>query len=545
MRERWTTTGNGLRSDDSGVALITVLMAIVMISAVTTLLLTQAIRQLEQAEFAEREDIVLAGTEALLERYATKMTLDPLYYLHTVDEAERTRRCQTTSSVIYNTTVDPGNAWSDDCTAWTYEDTPDADTDGEPDWWTHPLLAGTDPNDDVATLLEVTPPSAGQALTVGVVGRRGNVRNQRMITASISATSLSEFFRVTENDLNYGADAVVYGKIYSGDDVNFSCSSGCGDLGVVHNHVFAEDEILQEPTKNDPSVEFYDDVGEHNSVRDVFAQPLDFSNFWDDLELLATVACDSGLCLDDASTDAWMIHPYMSGTDARVRIWRTTSDPTAWCSSGSDSVNEEEFFWLTPEDAAVTWTLWGDHPVPTNGAIWANAHVVVGSQTWTGAVDFNGTGGKDSVVGQSMSIYAGTATQRMNVIINGDIYYDDPTSYDTIGLIASDEVILNPNATGTDAEFHINASLLGQYAQWQVGRSCGDGGDPITPSGSELWITGSIATPSTGDAGSHFYPRNYGFDDRLEYLRPPFFPLLDNNWNYENWREVSLPDWAK
>ena len=111
MRER-------LRNDE-GVALITVLMMIVMISIVSTLMLTDAIRQRQQSEFLEREDVVLAGTEALLERYAAKVTLDPLYYLHMVDEAERTRLCTDTGSLGYGLTVDPGNDWYDDCTTWT------------------------------------------------------------------------------------------------------------------------------------------------------------------------------------------------------------------------------------------------------------------------------------------------------------------------------------------------------------------------------------------------------------------------------------------
>lgn len=534
MRDRWR--------NDEGIALITVLMMIMMISVVSTLLLTDALRQRQQSEFLEREDVVLAGTEALLERYAAKVTLDPLYFLHMVDEAERTRLCTDTGSIGFGLTVDPGNTWYDDCTTWDYQDTPDNDLDGKPDWWTHPLLEG-DPstaNDDVSALLEVDPPSSGVPLTVSVAGRRGDTVNRRLISASIDATSLSEFFRVTENDLNYGAGADIYGKIYSGNDLNFYCSSPCTDLGIVHNHTYAENEIKTEPVKAEAWVEFYDDIGEHNPIRDVFADPLNFSNFWDDLGILASVACDVGgtLCLDTAGADAWMVHPYMSGTTPRVRVWYTTTTNTQSC------VTTEEYFWLYPEDPSIIWTYWGDVEIPDNGALWANNHIVVGSLTWAGGSDFDGQGQNDSVVGRSLTMYAGTAGSKANVVVNTDIYYDNPASYATVALIASDEIVLNPNSVGTDRELHVNSSLLGQDNKWRVARACGDSGSVQTPSNSVLYMTGSIATKSTGDIGAHFPTRYYGFDDRLEYLRPPFFPLLDGEWTYEDWREQSLPAWA-
>ncbi len=531
MRERLRQPGR----EDAGVALITVLMAIAMMSAVVTLLLTQSIRQLEQAEFLEREDVVLAGTEAILERYASKMTLDPLYYLHTVDESERARLCTTTTSTIFGDTVQPAAAWSDDCPDWTYVDPADVDGDGSPDWYVHPLLQGVTSNGDIATLLEVAPPVGSQPLTVSVVGRRGAQINRRMITASIDATSLSEFFRVTELNLNYGSGAEIFGKIYSGGSIDFS------PTGTVWADVFAEVEIKREPVKGDSSIEFFDGIGEHTPIRDEIEQPLNFSNFWDDLSLLTSVACDGGnLCLNDPGTAAWMVHPYMSGTNAMVQIWRTTSTP----STGQLTV--EEFLWLYPEDPSIIWIDWGSYPIPSNGALWANAHVVVGSRNWATAVDYNGVGGKDTVLGKSLTIYAGTSADRQNIIINADLLYEDPNSADTFGLIASDEVVLNPFATGSDDQLFIYASLLAQNNKWRVSRINGTSGSAaISQSASTLNMVGSIATVSTGDISASYATRNYGFDQRLQFLRPPFFPLIENDWSYDNWREVSLPAWAQ
>ena len=62
MRERFR--------EDQGIALITVLMMIMMISIVSTLLLTDAIRQRQQSEFIEREDVVLVVTAERVDRRA-------------------------------------------------------------------------------------------------------------------------------------------------------------------------------------------------------------------------------------------------------------------------------------------------------------------------------------------------------------------------------------------------------------------------------------------------------------------------------------------
>ena len=107
----------------------------------------------------------------------------------------------------------------------------------------------------------------------------------------------------------------------------------------------------------------------------------------------------------------------------------------------------------------------------------------------------------------------------------------------TLGLIASDQIVINDTSTGPDREFHINAALLGQYNKWRA--------HGLTPSGSKLFTYGSIATRDTGAISGAFPYADYGFDERFRYLRPPFFPLLVNEWSYEDWTELPLPDWAK
>ena len=207
---------------EEGIALVTALVAVLLVSTITALVLTLSLRQETQSANQRREDVVIAGTEALLDRYASKLTLDPFFYLHWVDEAERARVCSDSSSSSYNDVVEPGNAWDDGCESWTYQN-PDRDGNGspdpDPDWWVHPLLEGTYVDtsavdrDDISVQVEVSPPTPTTPLTVMVAGKSGDRVNRRVIEAAITATSLAEFFRATEASLSYGKNAEIWGPV--------------------------------------------------------------------------------------------------------------------------------------------------------------------------------------------------------------------------------------------------------------------------------------------------------------------------------------------
>ncbi len=511
--------------NESGLALATVLVTILLLSMFTTLLLREAVTQRQQSEFQAREDVVVTGAEAMLERYAAKLTIDPLYFVHWVDEGERARVCQTTTSAGFGQpAVQPGNQWPwSDCEEWTYED-PDRDGDGNPDtdWYVHPTLDGVvaEARDDIGVLMEVYPP-VGKPLEVLVVGRRGEWVHRRAISATVQATSLSEFYRVTENDLSYGSNRETWGKVYSGGDVTY------GSNGKAHADVFAEDRIVAPPQWLDGAEGWQSSpTGSYNDIRDAYPQPLDFNDFWDDLDTIKSAACSGGgVCLDDANAKGWRIHPFVSGGVGKLRVCKSTT-------------NQSETWWWT-NGQSTQFNTCTTYDIPTNGTVWANQHVVIGDRSFAGGTNDNRLGPdafSEAILKGSLTIYAGTVTDKKNIILNADTSYDDPNSFDVLGLIASDEVIVYGGATGTDKKFYINAALLGQYNRWiAVGP---------TPSNSTLITSGSIATRSTGSISGEFPIANYGFDDRFEFIRPPFYPLLINDWSYEDWTELPLPSWA-
>ena len=182
----------------------------------------------------------------------------------------------------------------------------------------------------------------------------------------------------------------------------------------------------------------------------------------------------------------------------------------------------------------ASWSVLGTFDIPANGVLWANQHVVVGLNS----------SNPFSIQG-ALTVYAGDSSARRNVIIGSDVtYVNGLTADDVLGLAASDEVWINPNSVGGDAVLNIYASLLNQNGQMQVAYDCGTSGSSITPSNSTLNTFGSNASLGTGNLGCCFTTRNYNFDDRLERLRPPLFPLLSDEWTYSNWREITRPCWA-
>jgi hypothetical protein len=103
------------------------------------------------------------------------------------------------------------------------------------------------------------------------------------------------------------------------------------------------------------------------------------------------------------------------------------------------------------------------------------------------------------------------------VVIGTDVTYQSGVSGTTVlGLIASDEVWVNPNAVGSDQVLTINTAMLTQNGSFQVARDCGTSGNVVLPySGgvpiATLNTNGSMAIRYTGDVAAHFGTRNYGF----------------------------------
>ena len=142
-----------------------------------------------------------------------------------------------------------------------------------------------------------------------------------------------------------------------------------------------------------------------------------------------------------------------------------------------------------------------------------------------------------------MTIYTGNSSVSQDIIVGSDVEYASGLNGDDLlALIASGEIWINPNAIGSDGVLTIYASTLNQSGSMHLVQRCLDSGSclvegSITTYGSNASLgTGNLAVCVTAD---------YNFDERLDILRPPFFPVLDNAWTFTNWREIPEPCWVE
>ena len=340
-----------MRRDDSGFAMMATVMGVGAIAFLILTIFQTAQGEYREAQFQRRDDTVVVAAEGMLDRYAGKLTIDPLYYRHYVNEAELPRTCTDTSSADYDGLVQPGNAWFDDCTTWDYED--------PTGFFQHPLFEGDAAidADNVAGLFTVTPPTPTESLRVDVVARQGEFGRTPLRSLQRSAPSRSRKFAfLVEESLRFGSGAVITGKIYVGDDLDFRPTP---IQGIVHRDVFAEDAIGLRPGYGPPVFDSgsvgYDSRGVYLDIDAVYPEPLDFTNFWDDLALIKDVSCSgAGLCLSHTLNPslglasyptAWLIEPQVAGGVGRLRV------SAAYSNSSSGCVSSEEWWWLNYDTA--------------------------------------------------------------------------------------------------------------------------------------------------------------------------------------------------
>ncbi len=525
---------------EDGAALAVVVMGVLAIALITFLVQRLAISQTTQSDFYAGEDATLAAGEAMLDRYATKLTIDPLYYQGYVDEAEAPRRCSDTGSLSFDSVVNPGNAWLADCATWTYEFT---DT-----YYEHPLLLGEAPAfDDIGVLMHVVPPVGGDPLEVEIIAKQADRPAQRSLSVEIAPEAASEFVFLTEEDLFFGPNDKTFGKVYSGGNVGYETG------GEAHGDVYAEDAIVLDlkvkSERYHPPIwmngaQGWDSTGNFNllgeTITDVFPDPIDFDVFWDDLDAAAVAACSGGgICLDKtvntsipSDVVAYLVETTAGGT--RLQISYATEVPKDNTCNIPLSESKEKLARFSQASQDAAWTVLGTYDIPSNGALWADELLIVGRNEAT-----------PFVLDGALTMYAGNSSDRSNIIIGSDVLYADGLNGDDVlALIASGEIWINPNAIGSDGELNIYGSILNQSGDMHIAQRCLDSGNCVSPGNSKIKTHGSHASIGTGNL-SACVDAEFSFDERLEVIRPPFFPVLNNDWTFSNWQEIPEPCWAE
>ena len=199
--------------------------------------------------------------------------------------------------------------------------------------------------------------------------------------------------------------------------------------------------------------------------------------------------------------------------------------------SGGHYVSNSVLYLIFQSDGTYKYKVgssgsWFTNPIPSNGIIAGNRNIYV-----------------EGVVSGQVTV----ATTR-NIYISDDIVYaDDPTvnpeSTDLLGLIAMDDVIILDNAENNQG-CTIHASILAVNGSF---RAANINFSPVA----RLDILGGIIQDHRGAMGRlggppSGYEKYYEYDERLEYIFPPFFPIApDSGSNSYQSARITLRSWSR
>jgi hypothetical protein len=128
-------------------------------------------------------------------------------------------------------------------------------------------------------------------------------------------------------------------------------------------------------------------------------------------------------------------------------------------------------------------------------------------------------------------VTVGTSSET-NIYIGGNTAYAADGD-DVLGLISGNEIIV---ASYVPTVLEWRAASLAQSGKWRTYRASPRSIDPHQ----RMHYIGAQATYDGGFA-SMFQEREYEYDETLQRLRPPFYPVLEGAWSTKYWREVAPP----
>jgi hypothetical protein len=360
-----------------------------------------------------------------------------------------------------------------------------ADVAGGNDWpyanvWTYPTQKNAWkalPN-GFEYNLQIIPPAAGQTTTtILATGRKtGQTTGARSLQVQVRPSSLADFYRFSDENVPYGTGAILYGKVYANGQVT---GPGSGSA-IAYGDIYAWGGISGNFSMQNGAQKYTTTT--NPSITTKIKTPIDFSRFLVSFNDLSRAAQVSNRYFDDPSKLAWR---FVFANDGTFTVRS--------CTAGSNP----DVAKAVPNCGSAT-----TYSVPTNGAIYTGQTAIVEGQV------------KGRV----------TLGSNDDIVIANDIAPVSPGT-DVLGLVAYNDLWIADYGPSTLTWV---ASLLVQTNTWHTTSG--------SPGKDTMNFTGSAATKKGGSF--NFDTRNYNYDQTLQYLSPPWFPVLDDFLTISLFREV-------
>ena len=445
-----------------------------------------------------RSEVALQAADAAVQRYVSRLVEDPFYYNHFVDEAEDPRTTDTGTFKPKDPPPATSTTW-DNSSNWTYA--------GSVTAWKTLKTTSRYGLIDYSVRVSV----ASDTVTLTATGRVGSDRPnalRRSIEVRVKPSSIADYQRISDHAMSYGADAITTGKIYSNETI--------AHAGISRGDAYAKQILCTNGPCGTraagtlPSTANYQGGAWDSKTPETFDEklksPIDFTKFTRSLNAIEDAARSGAgtFYKNDPTAAGWLVQFLSTG---KVRIWRINS------LNGGQALGAS----LGNLDCGTT------YDVPTNGAMFFQQSVVVSDST-SNRRDCNGVG----PVGARNSTVDGRITIGTNgtLYIGGDIQYETDGD-DVLGMVSSAGMIVTRYTANTT---NIRGAIISQSNDWHT----------FDTNGSKLQLNMRVSLSTFfGGYATMYQNRLYEYDDTLKFLRPPLYPILEDSWENEYWREVT------
>ena len=496
-------------SAEDGQTLVLVILLIAMLSLLGALLIDTLLSSQTRSNSSATQADARAAAEAGVDNYVSTLLLDNQYYLQYLAPGEATRKSTTTGDVV--SSVQPPaspTAWaSNEGRLWTYPNGKDA--------W-------VDLGNGYSYDLELTPPQTGgnntnylQIVATGKANSGGSANDRQVLQVLIRPASVADYFMMTNDNYVLGADATANGKIYAAGEADI--------CGTANADVFSE--VLVSTTRNCGGSTGTINANAYSpstnpSIRSVIASPINFSSFQTSLSDIYRAAKNAGGIYLDSSVYAWQVTFNSNGTVS----YRSCTKGTGTGMGGSTAIDA-----VQPKCTGSITTK----NVPTNGAIYSDAPVVIagGTSSCTDPPPPDGSGSGNLSNANCVNGHV-TVASSQDIIVGDDIGYVTDGD-DVLGLLSQKDVFV---AEWAPTNLTWRGALLAETGQRsQSPDACHNGchGGTMNFSGS----TASYNQPYM----DMFANRNYNYDATLQYLQPPWFPTLPQAYTILMYRDLPNP----
>jgi hypothetical protein len=467
---------------ESGQAMVIAVFTFALLTTLAVALTDVVTSESQASGQAVSSDASYQAAEAGIDNYVSKLLDDHLYYQHYVDAAESTR----TSGSL---TVGAGQNWTGGIT-WTYASKDNWETLGNGYAYN---LEITGPTGSASTQQEavqiISTGCRWNAAATPAACMTGVANAKREIQMLLLPSSAANWQMIANTSISYGSAATTNGRVYSNANITHD--------GTATANLYAEGNASGSTTFTNGATAY--DASSNPTFSSVIPNPIDFSTFVTSISDIKRAAQTGGVYLTAspaADPDAWEI------------VFNSNGTFTAAACNQVGGLNNDV------SEAAPSCGTPATYNVPSNGAIYADATVIIGSPTTASAV--NGRV---------------TVTSNNNIVIGNNISYQSSTN-SVLGLVAKNDMVV---AYWSPSTLTWSAATTTQSGQWTD--TCGEFGYKCG-SHTSMTFNGSTATDQGGSM-SMFNSRTYNYDSTLLWLDPPWYPTIQDPYTILFQRELT------